>query len=69
MASRNVGCFLRLLFQLLKIHIKPVPYQKVHQSDSKEKQAQKKEEKSKRREWIQRIVVRFTLLANGAYEG
>ena len=52
-----------------KIHIKPVPYQKVHQSDSKEKQAQKKEEKSKRREWIQRIVVRFTPLANGAYEG
>ena len=69
MASRNVGCFLSLFFQLLKIHIKPVPYQKVHQSDSKEKQAQKKEEKSKRREWIQRIVVRFTLLANGAYEG
>ena len=67
--SRNVGRFLRLLFQLLKIHIKPVPYQKVHQSDSKEKQAQKKEEKSKRREWIQRIVVRFTPLANGAYEG
>ena len=68
-ASRNVGCFLSLSFQLLKMHIKPVPYQKVHQSDSKEKQAQKKEEKSKSREWIQRIVVRFTLLANGAYEG
>ena len=68
-ASQNVGCFLSLFFQLLKIHIKPVPYQKVHQSDSKEKQAQKKEEKSKRREWIQRIVVRFTPLANGAYEG
>ena len=68
-ASRNVGCFLSLFFQLLKIHIKLVPYQKVHQSDSKEKQAQKKEEKSKRREWIQRIVVRFTPLANGAYEG
>ena len=68
-ALRNVGCFLSLSFQLLKMHIKPVPYQKVHQSDSKEKQAQKKEEKSKSREWIQRIVVRFTLLANGAYEG
>ena len=68
-ASRNVGFFLSLFFQLLKIHIKLVPYQKVHQSNSKEKQAQKKEEKSKRREWIQRIVVRFTPLANGAYEG
>ena len=68
-ASRNVGCFLSLFFQLLKVHIKPVPYQKVHQSDSKEKQAQKKEEKSNIREWIQRIVVRFTPLVNGAYEG
>ena len=68
-ASRNVGCFLSLFFQLLKMHIKPVPYQKVHQSDSKEKQAQKKEEKSKSREWIQRIVVHFIPLANGAYEG
>ena len=48
----NVGRFLRLLFQLLKIHIKPVPYQKVHQSDSKEKQAQKEEEISSKREWI-----------------
>ena len=68
-ASQNVGCFLSLFFQLLKIYIKPVPYQKVHQSDSKEKQAQKKEEISKSREWIQRIVVRFTPLADGAYEG
>ena len=52
MASRNVGCFLRLLFQLLKIHIKPVPYQKVHQSDVEEKQAQKEEEVSSKGEWI-----------------
>ena len=51
-ASRNVGCFLRLLFQLLKIHIKPVPYQKVHQSDVEEKQAQKEEEVSSKGEWI-----------------
>ena len=51
-ASRNVGCFLGLLFQLLKIYNKPVPYQKVHQSDSEEKQAQKEEEKSNTREWI-----------------
>ena len=58
-----------ILSAVKKKKIKPVPYQKVHQSDSKEKQAQKKEEKSKRREWIQRIVVRFTPLANGAYEG
>ena len=52
MVSRNVGCFLRLLFQLLKINIKPVPYQKVHQSDSEEKQAQKEEEISSKRERI-----------------
>ena len=51
-ASRSVGCFLRLLFQLLKIHIKPVPYQKVHQSDVEEKQAQKEEEVSSKGEWI-----------------
>ena len=68
-ASRNVGCFLRLFFQLLKIHIKPVPYQKVHQSDSKEKQAQKDEEVSSNGEWIWQIRVLFTFFSYGVYEG